>query len=103
MRILITGGAGFIGSHLAERCLDAGWKVSIIDDLSTGSFGNIAPLKTSPPFAYTLHTVFNAPPVSELVASADIGVHLAAAVGLRLIVGPPAHTTATNLQPTQEV
>jgi len=103
MRILITGGAGFIGSHLAERCLDSGFKVSVIDDLSTGSFDNIAHLKSHPRFAYTIDTVFNAPVVSELVDSADVVVHLAAAVGVRLIVDRPVHTIETNVHGTEVV
>jgi UDP-glucose 4-epimerase len=103
MRILITGGAGFIGSHLAERCLDAGWKVSILDDLSTGSFENIAPLKSSPRFSYTIDTIFNVPVVGELVDSADVVVHLAAAVGVRLIVDSPVRTIETNVHGTEVV
>jgi UDP-glucose 4-epimerase len=103
MRILITGGAGFIGSHLAERCLSDGWKVSIIDDLSTGSFENIAALKPSPHFSYTIDTVFNVPLVSELVDSADIVIHLAAAVGVRLIVDSPVRTIETNVHGTEVV
>jgi nucleoside-diphosphate-sugar epimerase len=103
MRILITGGAGFIGSHLAERCLDAGWKVSVLDDLSTGSFENIAPLKCSPRFSYTIDTVFNVPVVGELVDSADVVIHLAAAVGVRLIVDSPVRTIETNVHGTEVV
>jgi UDP-glucose 4-epimerase len=103
MKILITGGAGFIGSHLAERCLDAGWKVSILDDLSTGSFENIAPLKSSPRFSYTIDTIFNVPVVGELVDSADVVVHLAAAVGVRLIVDSPVRTIETNVHGTEVV
>lgn len=103
MRVLITGGAGFIGSHLAERCLKAGWRVSIIDDLSTGSFENIAALKGSPHFSYTIDTVFDVPLVSELVDSADIVIHLAAAVGVRLIVDSPVRTIETNVHGTEVV
>jgi UDP-glucose 4-epimerase len=103
MHILITGGAGFIGSHLASRCLRAGWRVSIIDDLSTGSFENIAPLKSCAAFSYTIDSVFNAPLVSELVDSADVVVHLAAAVGVRLIVDSPVHTIETNVHGTEVV
>ena len=103
MKVLITGGAGFIGSHLAERCLEAGWKVSVIDDLSTGSFENIAPLKSSPGFSYIIDTVFNVPLVSELVDSADIVIHLAAAVGVRLIVDSPVRTIETNVHGTEVV
>src|SRR6185295_7113352 len=82
MKVLITGGAGFIGSHLAARCLREGWKVSVIDDLSTGAFENIAVLKSSPAFSYTIDSVFHAPVVGELVDSVDVVVHLAAAVGV---------------------
>jgi UDP-glucose 4-epimerase len=103
MKILITGGAGFIGSHLAERCLDAGWRVAIIDDLSTGSFENIAALKSAPRFSYTIESIFNVPVVSELVDSADVVVHLAAAVGVRLIVESPVRTIETNVHGTEVV
>src|SRR6516162_3460515 len=103
MKVLITGGAGFIGSHLAERCLKDGWKVSVIDDLSTGLFENIAPLKSHKGFHYTIDSVFNAPLVTELVDSADMVVHLAAAVGVRLIVDSPVHTIETNVHGTEVV
>src|SRR5216684_353005 len=103
MKLLITGGAGFIGSHLAERCLNEAWSVSVIDDLSTGSFENIAPLKSAPRFSYTIDSVFNAPLVGELVDSADLVIHLAAAVGVRLIVESPVHTIETNVHGTEVV
>jgi UDP-glucose 4-epimerase len=103
MKALITGGAGFIGSHLAERCLQAGASVSVLDDLSTGSFDNIAPLKQQPRFSYTIDSVFNVPLVSELVDSADIVIHLAAAVGVRLIVDSPVRTIETNVHGTEVV
>ena len=103
MNVLITGGAGFIGSHLAERCLREGWSVSVIDDLSTGSFENIAHLKRVPRFEYTIDTVFNAPLVGELVDSCDVVFHLAAAVGVRLIVESPVHTIETNVHGTEVV
>jgi len=103
MKVLITGGAGFIGSHLAERCLCEGWSVSIIDDLSTGSFENIARLKGRPRFSYTIDTVFNAPLVAELVDCSDVVFHLAAAVGVRLIVHSPVHTIETNVHGTEVV
>jgi UDP-glucose 4-epimerase len=103
MRILITGGAGFIGSHLAERCLREGWSVSVIDDLSTGSFDNIAHLKGTPGFDYTIDSVFNAPLVGELVDSCDIVFHLSAAVGVRLIVESPVRTIETNVHGTEVV
>lgn len=103
MKVLITGGAGFIGSHLAERCLREGWSVSIIDDLSTGSFENIAHLKGLPRFEYKIDTVFNAPLVGELVDSCDIVFHMAAAVGVRLIVDSPVRTIETNVHGTEVV
>jgi UDP-glucose 4-epimerase len=103
MNVLITGGAGFIGSHLAERCLSKGWNVSVIDDLSTGAFENIVALKTLPAFSYTIDSVFNVPVVSELVDTADMVVHLAAAVGVRLIVESPVHTIETNVHGTEVV
>lgn len=103
MNVLITGGAGFIGSHLAERCLREGWSVSVIDDLSTGSFENISHLKGNPKFDYTIDTVFNAPLVSELVDRADLVFHLSAAVGVRLIVESPVRTIETNVHGTEVV
>ncbi|MGB7759802.1 MAG: NAD-dependent epimerase/dehydratase family protein [Bryobacteraceae bacterium] len=103
MHVLITGGAGFIGSHLAERCLNDGWRVSVIDDLSTGSFDNIAHLKGAPGFDYALESVFNRPVVAELVDSCDLVFHLAAAVGVRLIVESPVRTIETNVGGTEIV
>jgi UDP-glucose 4-epimerase len=103
MNILITGGAGFIGSHLADRCLHEGWSVSIIDNLSTGSFKNIAHLKGHPKVVYAIDTVFNAPLVAELVDCCDIVFHLAAAVGVRLIVESPINTIKTNVHGTEIV
>ena len=103
MNILITGGAGFVGSHLAERCLREGWSVSIIDDLSTGCFDNIAHLKGSPGFEYTIDTVFNAPLVAELMDRCDLVFHLSAAVGVRLIVESPVRTIETNVHGTEVV
>lgn len=103
MKALITGGAGFVGSYLAERCLREGWSVSIIDNLSTGSFENIAHLKKHPQFEYCIDTVFNAPVVAELVDCCDVVFHLAAAVGVRLIVESPVHTIETNVHGTEVV
>jgi UDP-glucose 4-epimerase len=103
MKVLITGGAGFIGSHLAERCLREGWHVSVLDDLSTGSFENIAHLKGLPRFGYAIDTVFNGPLVSELVDCCDIVFHLAAAVGVRLVVDSPVRTVETNVHGTEVV
>jgi len=103
MRVLITGGAGFIGSHLAEALLERGWQVEIIDDLSTGSIRNIEHLKGHPRFYYVLDTVMNRPLMAELVDQADVIFHLAAAVGVRLIVESPVHTIETNIKATEIV
>ncbi|MGA2132387.1 MAG: NAD-dependent epimerase/dehydratase family protein [Bryobacteraceae bacterium] len=103
MNVLITGGAGFIGSHLAERCLAEGWHVAILDDLSTGAFPNIAHLKTRPAFSYHIDSVFNAPVVAEMVDCADMIFHLAAAVGVKLIVESPVRTIETNVHGTEVV
>ena len=89
-RALITGGAGFIGSHLSEALLERGWTVEVVDDLSTGSIENISHLKGHPHFSYTLDSVMNRPLMLELVDRADVIFHLAAAVGVRLIVEKPA-------------
>jgi UDP-glucose 4-epimerase len=103
MRILITGGAGFIGSHLSEALLDAGHQVYVLDNLSTGSIDNIAHLKGRPGFHYTIDTVFNDPMVAELVDRADVIFHFAAAVGVKLIVQEPVHTIETNVHGTEVV
>lgn len=101
MRHLITGGAGFIGSHLAERLLDDGDEVTIIDDLSTGAMRNIAGLRDRPGFRYVVETMMNEPLLAELVDEADIVHHLAAAVGVRLIVESPVRTIETNIGCTE--
>lgn len=101
MRVLITGGSGFIGSHLADHYLSRGDEVSIIDDLSTGSIENIAHLKSNPRFHYTIDTVQNMPLVVELADACDIIVHLAAAVGVKLIVESPVRTIETNVRGTE--
>jgi UDP-glucose 4-epimerase len=98
---LITGGAGFIGSHLAEALLALGWKVEVIDDLSTGGIDNIAHLKSNPHFSYILETVMNRSVMMELVDRADMVFHLAAAVGVRLIVEQPVRTIETNIKATE--
>ena len=103
MRVLITGGSGFIGGHLAEALLDAGHTVFVLDDLSTGSIENIAHLKGRPGFHYTIDTVFNDAVVAELVDRADVVFHLAAAVGVKLIVQDPVHTLETNVHGTEVV
>lgn len=101
MDALITGGAGFIGSHLAEALLARGDTVYIIDDLSTGSIRNIDHLKSNPRFHYTIDKVENVPVVAELVDRADVVFHLAAAVGVRLVVESPVRTIETNLRGTE--
>jgi UDP-glucose 4-epimerase len=103
MRALITGGAGFIGSHLAEALLAGGHEVAVLDDLSTGSFDNIAHLKGRPGFKYTIDTVMNEPLLAELVDQSDVVYHLAAAVGVRLIVEAPVRTIETNVHGTEVV
>jgi UDP-glucose 4-epimerase len=103
MRILITGGAGFIGSHLAEALLDGGHEVYVLDDLSTGSIDNITHLKGRPGFHYTIDTVFNDPLVAEMVDRADVVFHLAAAVGVKLIVERPVYTIETNVRGTEVI
>jgi UDP-glucose 4-epimerase len=102
-RALITGGAGFIGSHLSEALLEQGWTVEVVDDLSTGSIENISHLKGHPHFAYTLDSVMNRSLMLELVDRADVIFHLAAAVGVRLIVEEPVQTLVTNIQGTENV
>jgi UDP-glucose 4-epimerase len=103
MKALITGGAGFIGSHLAERLLDGGWSVVVLDDLSTGSKANIATLIGRPDFQHRIGSVRDAPLVAELVDQCDVTIHLAAAVGVRLIVERPVHTIETNVHGTEVV
>jgi UDP-glucose 4-epimerase len=103
MRVLITGGAGFVGSHLAEALLERGDEVFIIDNLSTGSMENVVHLKSHARFHYTIDTVANEPVLAELVDRCDIVVHLAAAVGVKLIVEQPVHTIETNVHGTEVV
>ena len=103
MRILITGGAGFIGSHLSDAYLKRGDEVFIIDDLSTGSFENIRHLKDHPRFHYTIESVHNQPVTAELVDQCDVIFHLAAAVGVKLIVESPVRTIETNVHGTEVV
>jgi UDP-glucose 4-epimerase len=103
MRYLITGGAGFVGGHLSEHLLSQGKKVHVIDDLSTGSIRNIQHLKSNPNFSYTIDTIMNAPVLAELVDGADAIFHLAAAVGVRLIVESPVRTIETNVGGTEAV
>jgi UDP-glucose 4-epimerase len=103
MKVLITGGAGFIGSHLAEALLERGDEVYVLDDLSTGSIDNIEHLKGAKGFRYTIDTVMNEPSTAEQVDRVDVVVHLAAAVGVRLIVESPVHTIETNVHGTETV
>lgn len=103
MKVLITGGAGFIGSHLAEEHLKRGDEVYIIDDLSTGSMENIEHIKGLPSFHYYLDTVTNHHLTAELVDLCDIIYHLAAAVGVKLIVESPVRTIETNIRGTEVV
>src|SRR5262245_1791142 len=100
-KALITGGAGFIGAHLSEALLERGWTVEVIDDLSTGSIENIAHLKGHSHFTYVLDTVMNRPVTMELVDRADVVFHLAAAVGVRLVVERPVQTIETNIKATE--
>ncbi len=103
MRVLITGGAGFIGSHLADAYIARGDEVFCIDDLSTGSITNIAHLKEHPRFHYTIDTVQNTPVTAELVDACDVVFHLAAAVGVKLIVESPVRTIETNVHCTEVI
>lgn len=103
MNVFITGGCGFIGSHLAERLLERGDCVHVLDDLSTGSMQNIAHLVGRPGFGYRIGSALDVPLVTELVDMADVTVHLAAAVGVKLIVEKPVHTIETNVRATEVV
>jgi UDP-glucose 4-epimerase len=103
MRALITGGAGFIGSHLAEALLEHGDKVLVLDNLSTGSFENIAHLKGREGFEYFIDSVENEPLLAELIDRADVVFHFAAAVGVKLIVEQPVYTIETNVHGTEVV
>jgi UDP-glucose 4-epimerase len=103
MKVFITGGAGFIGSHLAERLLDRGDRVLVLDDLSTGSMDNIAHLVGRDGFDYRIGSALEQPLVSECVDRCDVTIHLAAAVGVRLIVERPVHTIETNVRATEVV
>ncbi|HLR06457.1 MAG TPA: GDP-mannose 4,6-dehydratase [Pyrinomonadaceae bacterium] len=103
MRVLITGGAGFIGSHLSDAYLERGDEVFIVDDLSTGSFSNIQHLKDHSRFHYKIDSVHNRPVTAELVDQCDVIFHLAAAVGVKLIVESPVRTIETNVHGTEVV
>jgi UDP-glucose 4-epimerase len=103
LRFLITGGAGFIGSHLAEKLLARGDRVVLLDNLSTGSMDNIRHLKTYEQMEYHLDNIENRQLVAELVDDADAVIHLAAAVGVKLIVESPVRTIETNVNGTQMI
>src|SRR5713101_5601578 len=103
MKVLITGGAGFIGSHLAEQLLARGDEVHLLDDLSTGSIENVAPIKNHPNLTYHIDTIRNYRLTAELVDICDIIYHLAAAVGVKLIVESPVKTIETNIRGTDIV
>ncbi len=103
MRALITGGAGFVGSHLAEALLAAGHEVFVLDDLSTGSIDNIEHLKADPRFRYTIDSVEHESVLAEHIDRADVVFHLAAAVGVKLIVEAPVRTIETNVHGTEVV
>jgi UDP-glucose 4-epimerase len=100
---LITGGAGFIGSHLSERLLAAGHTVTIIDDLSTGQFQNIAPLQDRPKFHYAIEDIRNIHVMDRLVSECDVIYHLAAAVGVQKIISEPINTIEINIGGTEVV
>ena len=102
-KALVTGGAGFIGSHLSELLLREGWEVFALDDLSTGAIGNVDHLREQPEYHLVVDSVLSPSVVSELVYKCDVVYHLAAAVGVRLIVEQPVHTLVTNLQGTEIV
>jgi UDP-glucose 4-epimerase len=103
MHYLITGGAGFIGCHLAERLLSAGHSVTVIDDLCTGSIQNIERLKVRRGFHYIVESIFNRHLLAELIDDADAVFHLAASVGVRLIVESPVRTIENNVKGTEAV
>jgi UDP-glucose 4-epimerase len=103
VRVLITGGAGFVGSHLADVLLERGDEVYVLDNLSTGSIDNIQHLKPHPKFHYSIDTVTNEPLLAELIDRCDTIVHLAAAVGVKLIVEQPVYTIETNVHGTEVV
>jgi UDP-glucose 4-epimerase len=97
VRVLITGGAGFIGSHLAEKLLQKGDKVMVIDDLSTGNIENISYLRINPSFSFAIETIENENVMDRLISECDVIYHLAAAVGVELIIKDPVHVIETNV------
>jgi UDP-glucose 4-epimerase len=102
-KALITGGAGFIGSHLSELLLANGWEVFVLDDVSTGQLDNIEHLRSRRDFHLVVDSILAPAVVSEVVHKCDVVFHLAAAVGVRLIVEQPVHTMVTNVQGTETV
>jgi len=103
MRVLITGGAGFIGSHLSEMLLARGDEVTIIDDLSTGSLNNISHLTTHPRFSFAIDSIANEIVLDRLASQSDVIIHLAAVVGVKLVVESPVQTITTNIGGTEAV
>jgi UDP-glucose 4-epimerase len=103
MKVFITGGAGFIGSHLSERYLERGDEVYVLDDLSTGSIENIQHFKDHPKYKLYIASVTNYQRVAEMIDLCDVVYHLAAAVGVRLIVESPVKTIETNIRGTEIV
>ena len=103
VRFLVTGGAGFIGSHLAGRLIENGHSVHVLDDFSTGALANMAQLASDPAFAYTVGSAASPGIVADLVDEADVVYHLAAAVGVELIVDSPVRTIQTNVRCTEVV
>ena len=101
--VLVTGGAGFIGSHIVDALLNQGANVRVLDNLSTGAIENIEHLKGRPGFRYVIDSVTNEPLLAELIDASDVVVHLAAAVGVKLIVESPVHTIETNVHGTEVV
>ena len=102
-KALVTGGAGFIGSHLTEKLLERGYRVHVIDDLSTGSFDNIAHLEGDPRFGHTIDTILNADVMKKLVASADVVFHLAAAVGVEYVIQNQLKALEVNVRGAEVV
>ncbi len=103
MKVLITGGAGFIGSHLSEKLLSAGDEVIVIDDLSSGSKDNLAGIMDNPRFEFVYDTVCNTQLMHILIEKVDVIYHLAAAVGVQMIVDRPVHTIETNIHGSEVV
>jgi len=103
MKVLITGGAGFIGSHLTERCLKQGWAVRVLDDLSTGTEENLAHVKEWPAFEFVHGSVLGRRLLEEVIEGCDLVFHLAAAVGVRLILDSPVRSISTNIHGTENV